>query len=148
MIDPIGDRHWAQRNLFAVSANMNRIVVPFIVANPLEKEEVFELKARQLDRRQLELLSLRMKGEPGEMALRMRLVDGLGKAVTEPSRESITRLALGPRRQRRYSLALDFEKTVHSPQIVAVELTLTYNADGARTVGSLGIVISGLVDDG
>ncbi|MDP9651612.1 hypothetical protein [Paraburkholderia caledonica] len=137
-----------QRNNTAVSASTSPIIVPFIAANPLEMEGVFELKARLLDRRELELLSLRMKGEPGDLALRMRLVDGLGRTVTESGRESVTGLALGPRRQRRYSLVLEFEHSTAASQLVAVELVLSHTGDRPRTVGSLGMVVSGHLADG
>lgn len=147
LIDPVGDRHWAQRNLVAVSASVSPIIVPFLAANPLDVEGLFDLKARLLGRRELELLALRLKAEPGELALRMRLVDALGNALgnaaTGAAGEPVTRLVLCAGRQRRFSLVLEFAQSMPASQLVAVELSLTQSGDPPRAVGSLGIVIHG-----
>ncbi|MHA6203517.1 hypothetical protein ACXU4B_03720 [Dyella soli] len=147
VMDPINDRHWAQRNLIAVSTAKGPVLVPFVVANPLQTEGVFELKARVYERRELELLSYRMKLEPTETALRMRIADGLGKAATEAERNLVrTNLALGAGKQRRYSLVFEPETPLIEDRMVAIEVTLVTGGDRDRIVGSLGIVVTGKAD--
>ncbi len=140
VIDPIGDRHWAQHNLVAVSSVTTPIILPFIVANPLEAKGVFELKVRQLDRIELEQLALRLKLEPGEASIRTRLVDGVGRSVVEAARDGVSKIALGSRRQRRYSLILDMQHALPASDVLALEITLSH---GERSVGSLGVVLHG-----
>jgi hypothetical protein len=141
--DPIGERHWAQRNLFAVTTRLNPITVSFLVGNPFKTEGIFELRARTLDLRQLELFAMRMKFEPSELQPRMQLLDGEGRPLSEAGREARAALALGPHRRRRYSIVLHVEQHLHAHQLTAVEVFLYQSKEPQRAVGSLGIVIAG-----
>src|SRR5215213_4651224 len=141
--DPIGDRHWAQRNLIAVSTKTSPIIIPFFAANPFDTEELFELRVRALDRRTLELFALRMKFEPGEVQPRLRLVDGLARPMTDQTSEARLRLALGSHRQRQYSLMLDLDRQLAPYQLTAIEVVLYQSKNRERPVGSLGIVVRG-----
>jgi hypothetical protein len=144
VIDPIGDRHWAQHNLVAVSTATTPIIIPFVVANPLGAEGVFELRVRQLDRVELEQIALRLKREPGEASIRTRLVDGLGRSVGDEEGDGVSQIALGPRRQRQYSLLLDMKHALPPSDMLALEITLE---NGERVLGSLGVAILGDAQD-
>jgi hypothetical protein len=141
--NPIGDRHWAQRNLFAVSAKISPIIVPFTAGNPFDTEGLFELRVRTLDRRALELLALRMKFEPSEAQPRLQLTDGLGRPVTDRARDAQTRLALSPHGRRRYSVMIELDQQLAPHQLTALEVVLYQSKDKQRPVGSLGIVVRG-----
>ena len=141
--DPIGDRHWAQRNLVVVSAKTSPMIVPFVAANPFDTEDLFELQVRALDRRSLELLALRMKYEPSEVRPRLQLVDGLGRHVTDRTSEARLRLALGSNGRRQYSLILELDRRLAPHQLTALEVVLYQSTDQQRQVGSLGIVVRG-----
>jgi hypothetical protein len=141
--DPIGDRHWAQRNLFTVATKLSPIIVSFLVANPFETQDMFDLQARTLNLRELELFAMRMKFEPSEIQPRMQLLDDQGRPVSDLGREAQTRLALGPHGRRRYSMVLHVEQHMPAHQLTAVEVILYQNKDQRRAVGSLGIVIFG-----
>jgi hypothetical protein len=141
--DPIGDRHWAQRNLFTVTTKLSPIIVSFLVANPFETQDMFDLQVRTLDLRELELFAMRMKFEPSEIQPRMQLLDDKGRPVSDLGREAQARLALGPHGRRRYSIVLHVEQHLPAHQLTAVEVILYQNKDQQRAVGSLGIVIFG-----
>lgn len=141
--DPIGDRHWAQRNLFTVTTKLSPIIVSFLVANPFKTEDVFDLRARTLDVRELELFAMGMKFEPTEIQPRMQLLDDQGRPVSELGREAHARLALGPHGRRRYSMVLHVEQNLPAHQLTAVEVILYQNKAQQRAVGSLGVVIFG-----
>jgi hypothetical protein len=141
--DPVGDRHWAQHNLVAVSTTISPMIVPFVAANPFDTEGLFELRVRALDRRALELFALRMKFEPSEAQPRLQLVDGLGRPVTDRTSEAQTQLALGPHGRRRYSLMLELDQRLAPHQLTAIEVVLYQSKDQQRPVGSLGIVVRG-----
>jgi hypothetical protein len=141
--DPIGDRHWAQRNLLSVATKLSPIIVSFLVANPFETQDMFDLQARTLNLRELELFAMRMKFEPSESQPRMQLLDDQGRPVSDLGREAQTRLALSPHGRRRYSMVLHVEQHMPAHQLTAVEVILYQNKDQRRAVGSLGIVIFG-----
>lgn len=142
--DPIGDRHWAQRNLFTVTTKLSPIIVSFLVANPFTTEDMFDLQVRTLDLRELELFAMRMKFEFSEIQPRMQLLDDQGRPVSDLGKEAQARLALCPHGRRRYSMVLHVEQHLPSHQLTAVEVVLYKNKDQQqREVGSLGIVIFG-----
>jgi hypothetical protein len=141
--DPISDRHWAQRNLIAVSAKISPIIIPFDAANPFDTERPFELRVRALDPRALELFALHKKLEPTVVQPRMQLLDGLGRPVTDRTGEAQTQLALGPHGRRRYSLVLEIDQHMAAHQLTALELVLYQSKDQQAPVGSLGIVVQG-----
>jgi hypothetical protein len=139
--DPIGDRHWAQRNLFAVTAKSTPTIVPFVAANPFDAENVFDMRARILERHALELFALRQKLETREMQPRLQLLDGSGRPVTDRAREAHTRVTLGPHGRRRYALVIELDQHLVSHQLTAFEVVLYQGRDLQRPVGSLGIVV-------
>ena len=141
--DPINDRHWAQRNLFAVTTSISPIMIPFTVANPFDKEGLFELHVRSLDRKALELYAMHKKLEPGAMQLRMHLRDGLGRVVTDREGDAQIRLPLGPMAGQKYSLVLEFDHGMAPHQLTALEAVLYQSGKKLRPVGSLGIVMTG-----
>jgi hypothetical protein len=141
--DPIGQRHWAQRNLFAVNTKLDPIIFSFLVANPFETQDIFDLHARTLNLHELELFATRMKFEPSEIQPRMQLLDDQGRPVSDLGREAQERLALSPHGRRRYSMVLHVEQHLPAHQLTAVEVILYQNKDQQRAVGSLGIVIFG-----
>jgi hypothetical protein len=142
VIDPFHDRHWAQRNLVAVSQKASPLIVPFNAANPFTTPGVFALHVRTLDRRALEHLAFRMRLEPSDVQARLRLLDGLGRPVTEGAGEARVQLTLDPQRRRAYSLTLDLDRRLAPHQVTAVEVVL-HESREQRPVGSLGIVVTG-----
>jgi hypothetical protein len=141
--DPINDRHWAQHNLIAVSPKIFPVIVPFIAANPFAAEHVFALRVHPLDRRSLEALALRMNLEPGEGRIRLRLMDSLGKTLSDQSHDVPVPVALGPHGRHRYAVRLEVEPRPSPHQVIAVEVSLYRGTDQQRPVGSLGILIQG-----
>ncbi len=141
--DPMGDRHWAQRNLTAASANAKQpLNFPFLIANPFATEEKFELRIHVLGGPALELVALRMRAEPSEAWPHFQLVDERGKPVTDWASEASTGLALGSHQGRKYSLMLKVGP-LPSHQVAAIEAVLYLTKERQAPVGSLGIVVGG-----
>jgi hypothetical protein len=141
--DPIGDRHWAQRNLFAVNAKSSPTIVPFVVANPFDTEDLFEMRARTLGRHELELFALREKFEPAEVQFKIQLLDGMGRPLTDRVGEAHAQLTLGPHGRRRYALLIESNQRLASHQLTVLEVVLYQGKDLQRAVGSLGMVVRG-----
>ena len=142
--DPIGDRHWAQRNLIAASASAGKpLNFAFFAANPFANEGEFELRVHVLSGPALELVALRMRAEPSEVWPHFQLVDDQGKPVTDWASEASIRLALGSYQARKYSLALQLGQVL-SHQVAVVEAVLYLSMkDRQAPVGSLGFVVGG-----
>jgi hypothetical protein len=117
------------------------MIVPFVVANPFDTEDLFDLRARTLGRQELELFALRQKFEPAEMQLQIQLLDGMGHPVTDRASEAHTCLTLGPHGRRRYALLIEFNQRLAADQLTALEVVLYQGKDSQRPVGSLGIVV-------
>lgn len=141
--DPVNDRHWAQRNLIAASANSGKpLNFDFVVANPFATEEQLEMLVHVLRGPALELVAFRMKAEPSEVWPHFQLADEHSKPVTDWTTQASISLALGSYQERKYSLALELDK-LPPHQVAAVEAVLYVPKEKQTPVGSLGIVVSG-----
>lgn len=140
--DPIGDRHWAQRNLQSVAVAAGaQAVLPFAVGNPLAHEANFELRLEALHSERLEELAHALDLRPAEN--RETLLVGWppgSEELVAPERHA-ERLLLDRGEQRQMQLVVAAQDGLRPEEIVAVELTLL--ADGELAVGSLGIVVRG-----
>jgi hypothetical protein len=141
--DPVNDRHWAQHNLIAASANTGKpLNFDFVVANPFATEEHLELLVHVLRGPALELVAFRMKAEPSDVWPHFQLFDEHSKPVTDRSTQASISLALGSYKECKYSLTLELDK-LPPHQVAAVEAVLYVPKEKQTPVGSLGIVVSG-----
>jgi hypothetical protein len=142
--DPVGDRHWAQRNVIAVSAAPSvPLIFPFIAANPFAAETRFRLHVRVLEKDALGLVALRFKAEPSKLRPRIQLADERGELAMERERDAYVDVALGPYGARRYTVVLQLDHELPPHDLAAVEAALYLHQDRERPVGSLGIVLTG-----
>ncbi|MGH9264737.1 MAG: hypothetical protein ACRD1D_08590, partial [Acidimicrobiales bacterium] len=66
--DPVGDRHWAQRNLQAVPVAPGApALLPFLVANPFDEETALELQVGPADWAHAEIVAAQLGTEPNDM---------------------------------------------------------------------------------
>jgi hypothetical protein len=144
-IDPIGDRHWAQHNLQAVTVSPKKIVhLSFTAANALLKAGAFEVEARPVPEREMELLARRLKSTPRLRtdSLRLQILDNTGRVLTEPGSTAALKLELDARGRRGLHLTLQMDETLEQHEFAAVEVLLHHRSGKRRDLaGSLGVVM-------
>jgi hypothetical protein len=140
--DPINDRHWAQRNLLAVTAAVGApAIVPLMAANPFATAKTLELRVGQVDERRAHRVASQFQTVPSGIRPRVRLLDEHGAAVSADGEETQTPVQLGPLEQRPFQLMIELDGEVPRGQSAAVEATLNDQSEIPRSVGSLGVVL-------
>lgn len=138
--NPVGDRHWAQRNLTAVGAAPGvPAILPFLAANPFDHEAGFQLRVQMLEFDLLRPLALQLGGVPTDTGVHVRLLDERGGVIGEGPRAG-TALELDASGQRLFNIALELLGELAPDQLTAVEAVL-FADELEHTVGSLGIVL-------
>jgi hypothetical protein len=142
--NPVGDRHWAQRNLTAVAASISQpLEFVFTAANPLLEEAEFLLLARPLDERRLVALGLRLKATPVATKMLLKLQDQGARLLQDRTTAIGLKLAANERRLFRLTVELGQHLEPHEFTAVDVVLWREREEEQAGTVGSLGLVILG-----
>jgi hypothetical protein len=137
-VDPINDRHWAQRNLVAVPAQTGtQFVLPFLAGNPFGEEFEFVVLAEPASEERFRGLSEAVRAHPVLLDARLTVAEGEDGEGVE-----VLRLALGPGEQRRLRVMVDLSSEVGPGEFGAVEVSQRRD-DGERIVGGLGIVLIG-----
>lgn len=140
--DPVGDRHWAQRNLVAVAAAPGApALIPFLVANPFAQAGGFTLLVAPADERHLRGVADAMGSEPTQLDVTIRLLDEGGGEVTDPGSLVRAILELGALERRAFQVLLEPAGEVGAGRAAVYELTLL-DETGERIVGSLGLVLT------
>jgi len=139
--DPVGDRHWAQRNLQAAAVAPGApALLPFMVANPFDREGSFNLKVGPADRRHAERVAREVGTEPGDVPATLRLLDTDGAQLGEDGRQVRASLGLGPREARRFQVLVEVGADVPPGQSVGLEAYLLDQSED-HVVGALGMVL-------
>lgn len=140
VIDPVGDRHWAQRNLVAAKAAPGiPVQLAFLAVNPFAHEAIFEIDVHRLDMDVLKQLALRLKAEPSDVEVRVRLLDDRARQ----ERDATAQLALDAGGRRMFNMVVDVLGDLAPEQMTAVEVVLRAADERREPVGSLGMVIRG-----
>jgi hypothetical protein len=143
--DPIGDRHWAQRNLTAAAVAPGApALLPMLVANPFDRDGSFLLTIRPTEGERAERVALELGTVPADGSMTLRLLDQDGAQVENDGEAVRTRLGLGPRDQRRLQLLVEVAAELEPGSSLGLEAELLDEA-GERAVGSLGMVLVGPV---
>jgi hypothetical protein len=139
--DPIGDRHWAQRNLTAAAVAPGApALLPMVVANPLDQDGEFLLTIRPTRGERAERVALEVGTVPADAAMTLRLLDEDGAQVGNDGDAVRTRLGLGPRDERRFQVLVEVDADLDVGSSLALEAELIDEA-GERVVGALGMVL-------
>jgi len=139
VIDPVGDRHWAQLNLVRVKAAAGiPVQLAFLAVNPFAHEAIFEIDVHRMEMDVLKQLALSLKAEPSDVRVHVRLLDD--RAGHE--RDAAARLALDAGGRRVFNLTVDVAGELAPEQMTAVEVVLRSD-ERREPVGSLGVVIQG-----
>lgn len=138
--DPINDRHWAQRNLVAVSAQPG---VPFVFAfdagNPLPTEAEFILVARQVGEEQFAILAEELQREPTFVDADLHLGE-TAEGILDGGEASLP-LLLQPAEVRRCYLGVNVQSEVGAGRFAAFEIVQQSRTE-AGAVGSIGLVVT------
>ncbi len=140
--DPIHDRHWAQRNLQAVSVALGApTIFPMTVANPFPVATTFDLRVGPADERRAHVLARAFRTVPSGVRPRIRLLDEHGAAVAEGGEQILTTVQLGPLGETPFQLMLELDTELPQGQSTAVEASIQPHGTDQGAVGSLGIVL-------
>jgi hypothetical protein len=140
--DPVGDRHWAQRNLVAVAAAQGApALVPFNLANPFPHDAELTLRVAPADRRRAATVAGALGLETADLRPTLRLLDEKGAEIGEPGEHVEQRFALEGRSQLGLQVLVDMDEDISPGTTGTVEaLVLDSNQEG-RVVGALGIAL-------
>lgn len=140
--DPINDRHWAQRNLVAVSAVPGApVITPFSAANPSREESTMQLRAGQVEAIRAFAAAQAVGTTPADVGVSVRLLDEHGAALTGSAPIVATDLQLGGLERRDFQLLVEVDNDIAPGTSAGIEILLiTHDGEGA-TVGSLGIAV-------
>ncbi len=140
--DPIGDRHWAQRNLqSAVVAPGAGAVLPLGAGNPFALEKEYLVRVGPADRERAVRVAREFNTEASDAPANLRLLDADGGELAEGGRELLLPLALGPREQRSFQVLAEVDGEL-SPGLSIVLEGVLIDRDGEGVVGSLGFVLT------
>ena len=141
--DAVGDRHWAQRNLVAVTVAPGApALIQFVVANPFAEAGGFALLVGPADERHLRGVADAIGREPTQLDATVRLLDEQGAPLTDPGNQVRTGLELGALERRAFQILVDVAGEVPAGRAAAYEVTLLDQNDD-RIAGSLGLVLTG-----
>lgn len=141
--DPIGDRHWAQRNLTAATAQPGApAMIPFNFANPTADDGEFTLLVRRAEISAAEWVSREMGVEAlSETPYTLALHDVDGRALTDRMERLAHHVSLTGSERARIQLAVEPQEEPPSDRAIVAEAVLM--AQDERPVGSLGFVVRG-----
>jgi hypothetical protein len=140
--DPVHDRHWAQRNLQAVTAAVGApAIVPLMAANPFNTAMSFDLRVGPVDERLAHQVANAFHTAPSGIRARVRLLDDHGAAVSEDGEQAQISVDLRPLEQRQFQIMIEIDTDVPQGQSAAVEVGLHDHSHDRGLVGSLGVVL-------
>lgn len=140
--DPVGDRHWAQRNLqAAVVAPGAPALLRFMVGNPFVRERSFVLAVGPADRRRAMRVAREVGTELADASVNVRLLDQDGAEVGEGGKQALTSLGLGPREEHAFQVLIEVGSDLPRGQSVVLE-ALLLDESAERVAGALGIVLT------
>lgn len=137
VVDPVGDRHWAQRNLSVVAAQPG---VPmqffFLAGNPFLKETEFVVSARAASEQLFRALADEVRGQPVFVEAGLTIGERDGEEGEE------LRVRLRPGESRELLLTARLASEIGPEEFAAFELTQRADRREAP-VGGVGVVIKG-----
>ncbi|HEX5498014.1 MAG TPA: hypothetical protein VFX03_02265, partial [Thermomicrobiales bacterium] len=138
-VDPVNDRHWAQRNLTSVQAQPGvPFVFPFEAGNPLDEEAEFLLTVRQASEERFVGLQQALGADPvmADCIAGLSEDGGIGAGG-----EDALRLALGPKEQRQVFLHVEMQSRTGPGRFATLEISQTLPSE-ERVVGGLGVAVT------
>jgi len=138
--DPVGDRHWAQRNLMAAVA-AEAAMISFAVGNPFNRDKKFDLLVQPVGARRAAPLTSQFGAIPVQIEASLRLLNEQGRPLSDKGPQARAAIRLGPSEEQRIKLEVELNGRLSARQAIAVEALLLDASQDGRLVGSLGAVI-------
>jgi hypothetical protein len=139
--DPVGDRHWAQRNLTAVPVAAGAPgLVPFMVGNPFADEASFDVQVAPAERRGAAAVAAALGLAPAETRPLLRLLDAEGGEVSEQGHEVGTSVGLKGHGEQAFQVLVELGDDLPPGTAGALEVLLR-DRRTERVVGALGIAL-------
>lgn len=142
--DPVGDRHWAQRNLQAVAtASADPTLIQFAAGNPFGRKKVFDLVVRRTDMRQARTVTGAWHVAASDAPVRLRVMDARGAPLSHQGPEARMRVELEAHASQQLQVEAQINGRLSAGQGIAIEAILLDPARDGQPVGSLGTVLLG-----
>ncbi|MFC7738154.1 hypothetical protein ACFQX4_20500 [Roseomonas sp. GCM10028921] len=143
--DPVGNRHWAQRNLMAVAAvTVGPTLVQFAVGNPFGERAVFNLVVRRTEMRQARVVADTLGVQASDVPVALRLRDARGGLLSRQGRRQVRiQVELEARGSLQFQMEAEIGARLPAGQGIAIEAVLLDPARDGQPVGSLGAVLLG-----
>jgi hypothetical protein len=140
--DPVGDRHWAQRNLVSVSVAPGApALVPFKLANPFPDEAELILQVAPADRQRAAIVARSLGLENVDPRPTLRLLDEEGSEIGEAGEAVVQRFPLEGRGQRGLQVMVELTDDIRPGTTGTVEALVLDSQHEGRVVGALGIAL-------
>lgn len=141
--NPVGDRHWAQRNLQAVTVAPGApAIAGFVAANPFATDGTFDLQVTAADRHQIAVVAASLGAEPKDVRPTLTLLDAEGSPVSAAGPAAGTRFALKGRGQRAFQVLVEVPGELPVGTVGVIEVKLLDAEQEGRVVGGLGIALN------
>lgn len=138
--DPVGDRHWAQRNLVAVAvATGAPALVPFKLANPFPTEAELTLRVAPADRHRAALVAHTLGLENADTRPTLRLLDENGSELAEAGEQVVKHFFIKGRDQLGLQVMIEVGEDIRPGTLGTVEAIVLDRKREGRIVGALGI---------
>lgn len=142
--DPVGDRHWAQHNLQAVTAAASGpTLIQFAAGNPFNSRKAFDLLIQRADMRRARVVAGEFHAAPSDMNVKLRLMNAQSAPLSAQGPQIRTRVELGPFAKQTLQIAVETDGHLPAGQGIALEALLLDPSHDGRLVGSLGTVLLG-----
>lgn len=143
--DPVGDRHWAQRNLTSVAvASGTPAIVPFKLGNPFARDAELDIVLAGADRTRAAVVASSLGLEPAAVRPTLRLLDEGGAELAGPGEPIRHRFGVGAHGQVALQVLIDVDEPIGDGTAGTVEILLvdpTAGQEELRIVGALGIAL-------
>lgn len=140
IVDPVNDRHWAQKNLWALAAQPGiPIDFTFFAGNPLEEEAEFLVLARPVREGSLGILADEFRARPLVVDARLWLSERSDVEAGDGNAPLDIRLRSGERRQ--VNLRVRLSRVPEHGHFAAFEVIQQLRSRD-RVIGGLGLAIT------
>ncbi|MBF6301763.1 hypothetical protein IU459_30095 [Nocardia amamiensis] len=142
--DPVGDRHWGQRNLVSVTVAPNvPALVPFKLANPLPHDAELELQVAAAEGHHGAVVAGSLGFENADAHPTLRLLNHDGSPISEAGQVVAKRFELDGRGEIELQVMVEMSDGLPTGTVGTVEVLVvdTNPAQERPVVGALGIAL-------
>jgi hypothetical protein len=140
--DPVGDRHWAQRNLTAVPAAPGEpLLMPFRLGNPFPEERELLLEIAPADERRAAAVAATFELEATHVRPRLLLLDEAGNQIGEGGETVTAIFGLRGREEIGLQVLVEMSEEIPRGTVGTIEALAFDDREERRVVGGVGIAL-------